>query len=78
MDSLLKRIIQEIVRPYHRLSIVCNPDGFLSREDTIHAMNEQAGIAILCFTQLELRVWYETSSTLRRVNNCQDLNTKPC
>jgi len=24
-------------------------------------MNEQAGIAILCFTQLELRVWYETS-----------------
>lgn len=29
MDSLIARIIQEIMRPYHRLSIITNPDGFL-------------------------------------------------
>jgi hypothetical protein len=60
MDSLIARIIQEIMRPYHRLSIITNPDGFLRREDTIRAFTEQTDIAILCFTQLELRIWYET------------------
>lgn len=60
MDSLIARIIQEIMRPYHRLSIITNPDGFLRREDTIRAFTKQTDIAILCFTQLELRIWYET------------------
>ena len=59
MDSLIARIIQEIMRPYHRLSIITNPDGFLQREDTIRAFTEQTDIAIKCFTQLELRIWYE-------------------
>ena len=31
MDSLLKRIIKDITRPYHKLSVITNPDGFLCR-----------------------------------------------
>ena len=61
MDSLIARIKQEIMRPYHRLSIITNPDGFLRREDTIRAFTEQTDIVIKCFTQLELRIWYETA-----------------
>lgn len=60
MDSLLTRITQEVMRPYHRLSIITNPDGFLRREDIIRAFTEQTDITILCFSQLELRIWYET------------------
>lgn len=61
MDSLLKRITEEITRPnFSNLSIVSCPDGFLQREDTIRAFAEQANIIVKCFTQLELRVWYET------------------
>ena len=62
MDSLLKRILEEITRPnYKKLSIVCCSDGFLQREDTIRAFSEQAGVTMLCFSQLELRIWYETA-----------------
>ena len=60
MDSLLQCIVKEITRQYRRLSVVSNPDGFLRREDTIRAMKEQANITILSFSQLELRVWFET------------------
>ena len=60
MDSLLKCIIDETTRQYHRLSIVESSDGFLCREDTKRAFAEQADITILSFTQLELRVWFET------------------
>lgn len=59
MDSLLECIVKEITRPYKRLSVISNPDGFLSREDTICALKQQADITVLCFSQLELRVWYE-------------------
>ena len=61
MDSLLERIIKEITRPYHRLSVITNPDGFLCREDTMSAFATQAGISILCLSQLELRIWFETT-----------------
>lgn len=61
MDSLLKRIIKEITRPYHKLSVITNPDGFLCREDTISAFAAQANISILCLSQLELRIWFETT-----------------
>ena len=61
MDSLLKRIIKEITRPYHKLSVITNPDGFLCREDTINAFATQANISILCLSQLELRIWFETT-----------------
>ena len=60
MDSLLQCIVKEITRQYRRLSVVSNPDGFLRREDTIRAMKEQADITVLSFSQLELRVWFET------------------
>lgn len=60
MDSLLKRIIEEVTRPYHRLSLVSCPDGFLQRDDTIRAFAEQASITVRKFSQLELRVWFET------------------
>lgn len=59
MDSLLQCIIKEITRPYKRLSVIVNPDGFLRRDDTIRAMKEQADITICYFNQLELRIWYE-------------------
>ena len=59
MDSLLQCIVKEITRPYTRLSVVSNPDGFLRREDTVCALQQQAGITVLCFSQLELRVWFE-------------------
>ena len=59
MDSLLQCIVKEITRPYTRLSVISNPDGFLSREDTMCTLKQQAGITVLCFSQLELRVWYE-------------------
>lgn len=60
MDSLLNSIISKVTRPYNRLSVISCPDGFLCREDTIRAFAEQADITVLCFNQLELRVWYET------------------
>lgn len=60
MDSLLQCIVNEITRKYTRLSVVSNPDGFLRREDTVCAMKEQADITVLSFTQLQLRVWFET------------------
>ncbi len=61
MDRLLKRIVEEITRPnFSKLSVVSCPDGFLQREDTIRAFSEQTDITILKFSQLELRVWYET------------------
>lgn len=60
MDSLLQCIVKEITRQYRRLSVISNPDGFLRREDTIRAMKEQADITVLSFSQLELRVWFET------------------
>ena len=59
MDSLLQCIVKEITRPYTRLSVISNPDGFLRREDTMYALKQQARITVLCFSQLELRVWYE-------------------
>lgn len=59
MDSLLECIVKEITRPYMRLSVISNPDCFLSREDTICALKQQADITVLCFSQLELRVWFE-------------------
>ena len=59
MDNLLQCIVKEITRPYTRLSVVSNPDGFLRREDTVCALQQQAGITVLCFSQLELRVWFE-------------------
>ena len=60
MDSLLQCIVQEITRSYKRLSVISNPDKFLLREDTINALKQQADITVLCFSQLELRVWFET------------------
>ncbi len=59
MDSLLQSIVKEITRPYTRLSVISNPDGFLLREDTMCALKQQAGITVLYFSQLELRVWFE-------------------
>ena len=59
MDSLLECIVKEITRPYKRLSVISNPDGFLSRGDTICALKQQADITVLCLSQLELRVWFE-------------------
>jgi len=59
MDSLLQCIVKEITCPYTRLSVISNPDGFLRREDTMCTLKQQAGITVLCFSQLELRVWYE-------------------
>ena len=59
MDSLLQCIVKEITRPYTRISVISNPDGFLRREDTMFALKQQAGITVLCFSQLELRVWFE-------------------
>lgn len=59
MDNLMSRIISEICRPQRRLSIISNPDGFLCREDTIDALAKE-GYQVLQFTQLQLRVWFET------------------
>ena len=59
MDSLLQCIVKEITRPYTRLSVISNPDGFLRREDTMYALKQQARITVHCFSQLELRVWFE-------------------
>lgn len=59
MDSLLNCIIKEITRPYRRLSVIYNPDGFLHREDTICALKQQSNTTVLRFSQLELRVWFE-------------------
>ena len=47
MDSLLQCIVKEITRPYTRISVISNPDGFLRREDTMFALKQQAGITIL-------------------------------
>ena len=60
MDSLMSKILSEISRPQMRLSIISNPDGFLTREDTIEAFAKE-GYQVLQFTQLQLRVWFETT-----------------
>ena len=59
MDSLMSKILSEICRPQIRLSIISNPDGFLYRDDTIAAFSKE-GYQVLVFSQLQLRVWFET------------------
>lgn len=56
----MSKILSEICRPQRRLSIISNPDGFLSREDTIEAFAKE-GYQVLQFSQLQLRVWFENT-----------------
>ena len=42
MDSLIKKLLEELTRRANRISIIEDADGFLARPDTMKALQEQA------------------------------------
>lgn len=60
MDEMIRKIEQRLTGEGKRLSIVCNPDGFLKRPDTQQEMLKACQLLLLpVSSSLELRVRYE-------------------
>ena len=47
MDSFIQRIIDSITSETHLISVVNNPDGFLSRPDTQEKILKESGLLLL-------------------------------
>ena len=60
MDSLIKKLLEELTRRANRISIIEDADGFLARPDTMKALHEQAQVTVKSVSPLELRVLFET------------------
>ena len=62
MDSFIQRIIDSITSETHLISVVNNPDGFLSRPDTQEKILKESGLLLLPIeSSIELRVRFELS-----------------
>lgn len=61
MDSLIKKLLEELTRRANRISIIEDADGFLARPDTMRALQEQAQVTVKSVSPLELRVLFETA-----------------
>lgn len=60
MDEMIRKIDERLSAEGKRLSVVCNPDGFLKCPDTQQEMLKVCGLLLLPITSsLELRVRYE-------------------
>jgi len=58
-NKLIKKVAHKIVVEYCRLSIVENPDGFLTSEIVRHLLSQESGITVVCGSNLQLRIHYE-------------------
>lgn len=61
MSAFYKEIAGKISVPYKRLSIVRNPDGFLSELSVQRALAAEAGILFVSGTPIQLRFHFETA-----------------
>lgn len=60
MDDMIRKIEEKLTGEGKRLSVVCNPDGFLKRPDTQQKMLNVCGLLLLPISSsLELRIRYE-------------------
>ena len=59
MNKLIKKVAQKIAVDYCNLSIVENPDGFLSQDTVCRLLNQECGIQVISGSNLQLRIHYE-------------------
>lgn len=60
MDDMIRKIEEKLTGEGKRLSVVCNPDGFLKRPDTQQEVLKACGLLLLPISSsLELRIRYE-------------------
>lgn len=64
MSALVNEIINDLTRGFQPLTIVTNPDGFLSHEEVRQELQHEGGIDFVVGSAIELRVHYELN--LRR------------
>lgn len=68
MNKLIKKVAQKIAVDYCNLSIVENPDGFLTQDAVCRLLNQECGIQVVSGSNLQLRIHYE----LHFKDNLQD------
>lgn len=59
MNKLIKKVAQKIAVEYSNLSIVENPDGFLTQDAVCRLLCQECGIEVVSGTNLQLRIHYE-------------------
>ena len=59
MNKLIKKVAQKIAVDYCNLSIVENPDGFLTQDAVCRLLNQECGIQVVSGSNLQLRIHYE-------------------
>lgn len=59
MSKLIKKVAQKIAVDYCNISIVENPDGFLTQDAVCRLLTQECGIAIVSGSNLQLRIHYE-------------------
>lgn len=59
MSRLIEKVAQKIAVEYCNLSIVENPDGFLTQAAVCRLLRQECGIEIVTGTNLQLRIHYE-------------------
>lgn len=59
MNTLIEKIVQRISVCYNRLSIVENPDGFLTQDLVRNLLDQEAGLNIVSGSNLQLRIHFE-------------------
>lgn len=64
MSELVNEILASISRGFHPLTIVSNPDGFLTREDVLQRLKRESSAEIVAGSAILLRIHYELN--LRR------------
>lgn len=59
MSKLIRKVAQKIAVEYCNLSIVENPDGFLTQDAVCRLLRQECGIEVVSGTNLQLRIHYE-------------------
>jgi hypothetical protein len=79
MSDLIKKVAQRITVDYCNLSIVENPDGFLSQDVVRALLLQDCGIEVVVGSNLQLRIHYElhykVSTGRRYVYICKSKDT---
>ena len=59
MSAVIQKVAQKVAVDYCRLTIVENPDGFLTQDIVCRLLDQQYGIEVVTGTNLQLRIHYE-------------------
>ena len=59
MSELINEILSSISRGFHTLTIVSNPDGFLSHDDVLQELKRESPAEVVVGSAIQLRVHYE-------------------